>query len=80
MTAYDYDFIASVTNPKATSSVKYHLKRGFRIFCKNFNGNLNEYSFIYPIKKLRFLNIFIFQKIIYATATGIGYVINRIRN
>ena len=74
-----FDFIASVTNPEATSSVKYHVKRGFRICCKNFNGNSSEYSFIYPIRKFRFLNIFIFQKVIYATVTGIGYIVNKIR-
>lgn len=75
-----YDCIVSVTNPKALSSVKYHCKNGFRIYCLKYNGKGSSYSFIYPIKKFRFINISLFRNIIYYFLTGISYLKNRFRN
>lgn len=76
---HSYEFIVSVTHPRAISSVQYHCKRGFRILCKNYRGKSCSYSFIYPIKKFKFLNNPNIQSVVYVLISGIGYLRNKIR-
>ena len=71
------DFIVSVTNPRAISFVKYHLSRGFKIYCKNYNGEVRSYSFIYPLRKFRFVNNALIRYIMYAGLTSINLIRNQ---
>ena len=61
------EFILSTTAVEAESSVRYHLKNGFKIYrLVSFrNRNYYSYCFIRPIKRLRFLNCACLRKPLY---------------
>ena len=64
-----YDFITSFTATTANSSVLFHKKMGFVIYEKSYGSSYDSYSFIYPLKKMRFMRFIVFNKIIYVILT-----------
>ena len=70
-----YDFLSSCTAVNANSSVHMHLKQGFVIYEKSFGRDYNSYSFIYPLKKMRFMRCKLLSKTVYMLLT----VKNRIK-
>lgn len=69
-----YDFITSCTATTADSSVALHLKMGFVIYQKSFAqkpGAYDSYSFVYPLRKLRFVRLWLPRKVIYILMTSI---------
>jgi len=75
----NYDFLVSFTAVNAISSVKYHRRVGFIIYAKNFGINYDSYSFIYPITRYKLLRSPIINRPIYAIATCMGYLKNKIK-
>ena len=63
------DFITSSTACNAQSSVNFHIKKGFVIYMKSYSKKYDSYNFILPLKKLCFLRIELFRKIVYAITT-----------
>lgn len=57
------DYILSSTATRAQSSIKYHIKNGFKIYNYDSFKNTNYYSylFIYPLNKRKWLNYPIFR-------------------
>lgn len=68
----NWDFLISFTATTADSSVRYHLKMGFVIYGKSYGRNYDSYSFIYPLKRLRFVRNKFMCKLIYSFTTSIG--------
>jgi GNAT superfamily N-acetyltransferase len=69
-----YDFITSCTATTADSSVALHLKMGFVIYQKSFAtkpGAYDSYCFIYPLRKFRFMRLWLPRKMIYVLMTSI---------
>lgn len=64
-----YDFLTSFTATTADSSVLFHKKNGFVIYEKSYGSSYDSYSFIYPLKKMRFMRFIVFNKIIYVILT-----------
>lgn len=61
------DYVISTTATTATSSVRYHLKNGFKIFkvFSNPERSYKSYGFIIPIKKRKLMNCCVFRKCYY---------------
>jgi L-amino acid N-acyltransferase YncA len=75
----DYDFLVSFTATNALSSVKYHKRVGFIIYAKSYGDKYNSYSFIYPIRRLKFLRFSLINRPIYAMLKCVGYIKNKFR-
>ncbi len=73
-----WDFISSCTATAAISSIKYHLKVGFVVTGKSYGKDYDSYSFIYPLKKLRFLRIRFFSRCVYYISTVLRYIRKKI--
>lgn len=65
-----YDFITSFTATTAQSSIGYHLKQGFIIYEKSYGKDYNSYSFIYPLKKMRFMRCKLLSRALYMLLTA----------
>lgn len=70
-------FITSSTACNAHSSVRFHQKKGFRIYMRSFGKKYNSYNFILPLKKLKLLKIELLRKVIYVIMTSIAYLKNK---
>ena len=71
----DLDFLTSTTATQAFSSVQYHKKMGFIIYKKSYNRRMyNSYNYIYPLKRLKLLNVGLFRSIVYCLNTLIGII------
>lgn len=64
------DFIVSTTAEKASSSIRYHKKNGFKtfLFVSFPSTPYYSYCFIYPINRFKFLNYSVFNKTILAAS------------
>ena len=64
------DFIISTTAEKAKSSIRYHKKNGFKtfLFVSFPSTPYYSYCFIYPIRKLKFLNYSVFNKPVFVVS------------
>lgn len=65
----EYDFITSFTATIAESSLAYHEKMGFIIYEKSFGKDYNSYSFIYPLRKFKFMRLKPFSMLVYSLLT-----------
>ena len=64
-----YDFITSFTATIAKSSLAYHEKMGFIIYEKSFGKDYDSYSFIYPLKRFKFMRFKPFRLFVYTLLT-----------
>lgn len=64
-----YDFITSFTATIAKSSLAYHEKMGFIIYEKSFGKDYDSYSFIYPLKRFKFMRFKPFSLFVYTLLT-----------
>lgn len=72
--------ITSSTACNAKSSVRFHQKKGFKIYMKSYGKKYNSYNFILPLNRLQLLNNEPIRIVVFGITTSIAYLKNRIKH